>query len=263
MTRTLRASAALTLLALVSACATPRQRVDTIAPSAVVNSAATHEADEPCGCGQAASLRERAICLYQRGFDLNTQRRLSEARTCFDLSAAIYSVPPTVHEQLSVRMRTGDFVGAHRILAAQSRVDQNVLEQMSPDLIREVRSRFATLQVVPDGPVPSDVVISLDASRISAESELDEITPGAHVLTVRGLRRDTRVYRLELLGGEVHRQAIEIGAQHAIPVYERWWFWTGVTGLLAGGVALFDCLETREVLCQPTPIHNGSGSPPL
>lgn len=263
MTRDHFRVSALTLVALTCGCATTESSHAHVTVGVLRSVREAEDVYTLCQCERSASLRERSECLYLRGVDLDADSHFVEAQRCFDESAAISHAPPGVLGQVTARVHEGDLLGAHRILVASPQEVQNQLEQSDHDLIHNLRSHFAMLEVVPDGPVPSDVSITLDARAFSLDEEHNELTPGPHVLTVSGVRRDTRVYRLNLLGGEAHRQAVEIGPQHAAPVYKSPWFWLGVTISIVGGAALFDCLETRVVLCQPIPVVNGSGVPSI
>ncbi len=112
--------------------------------------------------------------------------------------------------------------------------------------------------------MPATIVV--DASAKDATVRIDEREAGLAPIT---LQRPAGTYELtvEKDDFETYRisldldpgQRTELKAElvpYVPPLYERWWFWTGIGGVVAGGVALSVALTRPEP--EPAPYQTGN-----
>ena len=85
---------------------------------------------------------------------------------------------------------------------------------------------------------PSGAQISIDGRRQGTSSPSVELAlrPGTHRITARRDGYDEASVPLVLKAGATRNLDLEL--QRSVPITSRWWFWTGATAIVAGGVAL-------------------------
>lgn len=126
------------------------------------------------------------------------------------------------------------------------------------DLRAELVSRATTglLRVEADAPGAS---VWVDGKSLGAAPSESFVAAGAHAITIRAADHPDEEQRVVVAAGE--RKAVRVHLREPA-VWTRWWFWTGVGVLVAGGVAV-GIAATTERDADQGDISPGQLSAPL
>lgn len=204
--------------------------------------------------------QDEARALFDRGVTAADELRWAEAASWFERSYAVVPRPATLRNLGLADRALGRYVRSIGEL-------ERFLEVASPTaamsrevrrLVDEMRARVATLTVEVD---PANTSLLVDGATALAETPL-QLDPGDHTVqgSARGYSRSTQ--RLTLGAGErrslrvsLSREALagDTAARGAAPaphnggsVFTRWWFWTTIGVVVAGGVTASVLLLSSE-----------------
>jgi len=102
--------------------------------------------------------------------------------------------------------------------------------------------------------VPEAVVI-LDGEALGTVPFGAEITPGRHELEVQSEDYVTHHAILDVASGDTARVRANL-SEAPVPIYGRWWFWTGIAVVVAGAVVATWALTRPEA--EPPPYDGGN-----
>lgn len=195
--------------------------------------------------------RARARALFAQGVALVEEHRWSEAEPVFREALELYEAPSIRYNLASTLFEQGEYPEASAL------VDRLLSDPETPENIREParqlrahideQAGYARVRIEGGGGETIDV----DGWRLSDPSEELALAPGGHV--ARATRDDLEVAREEFqlrtgqhLVVRLHPPAApreeepsrEVPPARGPQVYEEWWFWAVIVGVVAIGVGV-------------------------
>ena len=120
------------------------------------------------------------------------------------------------------------------------------------------RKMTALLRV---GSTAASAFVSIDGSPIGNAPVEQVVAPGTHKVAVHREGYEDTESSVVVLAGE-HKD-ITVEPQKNAPVFAKWWFWTGVGVVVAGGVATAIALTTDKSASKGDAFSPGQVSAPL
>ncbi|MET0341112.1 MAG: tetratricopeptide repeat protein [Polyangiales bacterium] len=207
----------------------PPQTTATVA--APPDSAAPPMTAVPTGYQEAANL----------GFEAFERGDYGEARTHF-LTAHGLSPNARVLKVLAmVEYELGNYPASiafgEQALASQERPLSHVSRVEAEQLLTRARGyvSYYTLTLK-----PRDATVRLDGANLAVrDGDVLTLMAGPHSLEVHAPLHQTHRSTLQVMGGETEQLSFALskrGGPSETPLRKKWWLWTGVGALVAGGV---------------------------
>jgi hypothetical protein len=107
----------------------------------------------------------------------------------------------------------------------------------------------------------ASALVSIDGAPVGNAPIEQVVTPGTHRVAVHRAGYEDTESSVVVLAGE-HKD-LTLDPQKNAPVYAKWWFWTGVGVVVAGGVATAIALTTDKAAAKGDSFSPGQVSAPL
>jgi len=198
---------------------------------------------------------------FERGHELMAQRRTRDALTEFEAACSPERRPPCVWFQivaldaLRERLRAAELFTVYDALATGRPDDYDVVRT-------RVMGGVGRLRVIPEGEVPAGVAFLLDGTPLRGAQvggDAVYVLPGERVVEARGEGREPVRLAVTVAAGADRSVSVPI-PEERVPVTRRWWFWTGIAVVVAGGVTAAVLLSTQDA---PTTERTRPPSPLL